>query len=101
MHLTSNNEIIHNLKVQYKNRLLRRVNEKTTATEIVKPVSPLNAIRWAVESWNLVIKQRVENYFACCGLHVEAGNDARIIDHLPFEELENLVMQIESHLNQF
>ena len=50
--------IIQNVKVKYRKLLLKfvisRVNDKKTASEIVKEVDVLKAIRWVKEAWNQV-----------------------------------------------
>ena len=59
--------IIQNFKVKFLKLLLKfvisRVNDKKTASEIVKEVDVLKAIRWAKEAWNQVDEKTIRKCF--------------------------------------
>ena len=62
--------IIQNFKVKYHKLLLKfvisRVNDKKTASEIVKEVDVLKAIRWVKEAWNQVDEETIRKCFLKC-----------------------------------
>ena len=64
--------IIQNFKVKYHKRLIKyvlaRVNEKKSASEIVKSLNVLQAIQWVQESWEDVTNATIKNYFEKCGI---------------------------------
>ena len=66
--------IIKNFKVCYRRFLLRhvlaRINESTTATDVMKSIDLLLAIKWAVEAWNCVKQETIQNSFGLCGFSV-------------------------------
>ena len=78
--------IIQNFKVS-------RVNDKKTASEIVKEVDVLKAIRWVKEAWNQVDEETIRKCFRKCGFSTKVceieSNDQ--ID----TEFEELVCRID------
>ena len=64
--------IIQNFKVQYRKRpvkyVLARINEYSSATQIIKDVYILMAIQWAQEAWKEVTGTTINNYFEKCGV---------------------------------
>ena len=65
--------IIQNFKVHYRKLLLRFVLSKTdgtkdTASQIVKSISVLTAIRWVAEAWDLVKEETIRKCFAKSGI---------------------------------
>ena len=64
--------IIQNFKVKYRKRLIKyvlaRVNEKKSASEIVKSLNVLQAIQWVQESWKDVTNATIKNCFEKCGI---------------------------------
>ena len=99
--------IIQNFKVHYRKFLLRfvisKIDETTeSASEIVKSVDVLKAIRWVAESWDAVKKETIIKCFRKSGV---IGSDFTVVgrsceDHDPFddvdaqEELDTLVGQV-------
>ena len=63
--------IIQNFKVKYSKLLLKfvisRTNDKKTATEIMKEVDILKAIRWISEAWSMVSEDTIQKCFQKCG----------------------------------
>ena len=59
--------IIQNFTVKYRKLLLKfvisRINDKKTATEIVKEVDILKAIRWISEAWSMVSEDTIQKCF--------------------------------------
>ena len=84
--------IIRNFKVKYRKRLVKyelsRIREDTSATQIVKGVDVIMAIRWLQEAWKEVTNLTIKNYFEKCGIK---GDDELIEgqedDDLEFEAL--------------
>ena len=64
--------IIQNFKVKYRKRLVKyvlaRINEYSSATQIIKDVNILMAIRWAQEAWKEVTGTTTKNCFEKCGI---------------------------------
>ena len=62
--------IIQNFKVKYRKRLVKyvlaRINEYSSATQIIKDVNILMAIRWAQEAWKEVTETTIKNCFEKC-----------------------------------
>jgi len=50
------------------NYVLARIDKKESATEIVKNVDILQAIRWVQESWKEVTNATIKNCFEKCGI---------------------------------
>ena len=68
--------------------MLSRIREDTSATQIVKGVDVLAAIRWLQEAWKEVTNLTIKNYFEKCGIKgddelMEGQED----DDLEFEAL--------------
>ena len=90
--------IIQNFKVKYRKLLLKfvisRINDKKTATEMVKEVDILKAIRWISEAWSMVNEDTIQECFQKCGFIREICEEAESaeID----EESEELVRCIAS-----
>ena len=63
--------IIQNFKVKYRKRLVKyvlaRIDQNQSATEIVKNVDILQAIRWVQESWEEVTNVTIKNCFEKSG----------------------------------
>ena len=84
--------IIRNFKVKYRKRLVKyvlsRIREDTSATQIVKGVDVLAAIRWLQEAWKEVTNLTIKNCFEKCGIK---GDDELMEiqedDDLEFEAL--------------
>ena len=99
--------IIQNFKVHYRKLLLRSVLSKIdetndSASQIVKSVSVLKAIRWVAEAWDSVKEETIMKCFRKSGI---TGTTFSVVsrsyeDEDPFddveaqEELHNLVDQI-------
>ena len=64
--------IIQNFKVKHHKRLIKyvlaRVNEKKSASEIVKSLNVLQAIQWVQEPWKDVTNATIKNCFEKCGI---------------------------------
>ena len=64
--------IIQNFKVKYRKRLVKyvlaRINEYSSATQIIKDVNILMAIRWAQEAWKEVTGTTIKICFKKCGI---------------------------------
>ncbi|XP_057292492.1 tigger transposable element-derived protein 4-like [Hydractinia symbiolongicarpus] len=64
--------IIQNFKVKYRKRLVKyvlaRIQENTSATEIVKAINVLVAIRWIQDAWKEVSSSTIKNCFQKCGI---------------------------------
>ena len=64
--------IIQNFKVKYRKRLVKyvlaRINEYSSATQIIKDVNILMAIRWAQEAWKEVTGMIIKDCFEKCGI---------------------------------
>ena len=62
--------ITQNFKVKYKKRLvnyvLARINEYSSAMQIIKNVNIPIAIRWALEAWKEVTATTIKNCFEKC-----------------------------------
>ena len=90
--------IIKNFKVFYRRFLLRhvvaRIDGSNTATDIVKSVDVLLAIKWAVEAWKLVTIETIQNCFALCGFSAQSVHQEQEDDD-PFNELNDLVHDID------
>ena len=90
--------IIKNFKVCYRRFLLRhvlaRINESTTATDVMKSIDLLLAIKWAVEGWNCVKQETIQNCFGLCGFLVQTLQQHNDGDD-PFNELNDLVHEVE------
>ena len=58
--------------MKYRKRLIKyvleRVNEKKSASEIVKSLNVLQAIQWVQESWKDVTSATIKNCFEKCGI---------------------------------
>lgn len=75
--------IIKTWKMYYKRKLLRHVaseiNGKETASEIVRSVNFLIAIRWMVSAWEEVSSEVISNCFKHVGMYpdqeTEMGDD--------------------------
>ena len=63
---------IQNFKVKYPKRLIKdvlaSVNEKKSASEIVKSLNVLQAIQWVQGSWKDVTNATIKNGFEKCGI---------------------------------
>ena len=64
--------IIQNFKVKDRKRLVKyvpaRINEYSSAPQIIKDVNILMAIRWAQEAWKEVTGTTIKNCFEKCGI---------------------------------
>ena len=64
--------IIHNFKVHYRHLLLRyvlvKIDECDTASEVVKSVNILMAIRWVAQAWSLVKPETISKCFQKAGI---------------------------------
>ena len=84
--------IIQNFKVKYRKRLVKyvlaRIQEDASATEIVKGVDVLMAIRWLQEAWKEVSNVTIKNCFEKCGVKGEGDlMEVEDDDDLEFEAL--------------
>ena len=83
--------IIQNFKVKYRKRLVKYVlawiHEDGSATQIVKGVDALVAIRWLQKSWNEVANLTINNCFEKC--NIKGDNELMEVedDDLEFEAL--------------
>ena len=80
--------IIRNFKVKYRKRLVKfvlsRIQEDASATEIVKGVDVLMAIRWIQDAWKEVTNSTIKNCFEKCGIK----RDDESIEVLEADDLE-------------
>ena len=80
--------IIRNIKVKYRKRLVKfvlsRIQEDASATEIVKGVDVLMAIRWIQDAWKEVTNSTIKNCFEKCGIK----RDDESIEVLEADDLE-------------
>ena len=84
--------IIQNFKVKYRKLLLKsvifRINYKKTATEMVKEVDILEAVRWISEAWSMVSEDTIQKCFQKCGFIREICEEAESAEiDKEFEEL--------------
>ena len=94
--------IIQNFKVNHRKLLLKfvisRVNDKKTArktaSEIVKEVDVLKAIRWVKEVWNQVDEETIRKCFRKCGFIPEVCEEIESNDQID-TEFEELVRRID------
>ena len=92
--------IIQNFKVKYRKLLLKfvisRVNDKKTASEIVKEVDVLKAVRWVkeLEAWNQVDEETIRKCFRKCGFIPEVCEEIESNDQIDTES-EELVRRID------
>ena len=83
--------IIQNFKVKYRKRMVKYVlawiHEDGSATQIVKGVDVLVAIRWLQKSWNEVANLTINNCFEKC--NIKGDNELMEVedDDLEFEAL--------------
>ena len=91
--------IIQNFKVKYRKLLLKfvisRVNDKKTASEIVKEVDVLEAIRCVKEAWNQVDEETIRKCFRKCGLIPAVCEEIESNDQID-TEFEELLRRIDS-----
>ena len=90
--------IIQNFKIRYRKLLLKfvisRVNDKKTASEIVKEVDVLKAIRWVKEAWNQVDEETIRKCFRKCGFIPEVCEEIESNDQID-TEFEEFVRRID------
>ena len=89
--------IIQNFKIHYRKLLLRFVLSKIdesndSASQIVKSVSVLMAIRWVAEAWDSAKEETIKKYFATSGITV-TGSSSSVVSRLyededPFDDIE-------------
>ena len=64
--------IIQNFKIHYKRRLLQyvlaRIEESESASEVVKSVNVLTAIRWVAQAWKEVKSETIQKCFRNAGI---------------------------------
>ena len=64
--------IIQNVKVKYRKGLVKyvlaRINEYSSAKQIIKDVNILMSIQWAQEAWKEVTGTTIKNCFEKCGI---------------------------------
>ena len=87
--------IIQNFKIHYRKLLLRFVLSKIddtndTASQIVKSISVLMAIRWVAEAWDSVQEETIRKCFTKSGI---TGSDFSVVHRLyededPFDDVE-------------
>ena len=69
--------IIQKFKVKYRELLLKFViSHKKTATEMVKKVDILKAVRWINEAWSMVSEDTIQKCFQKCGFIREVCEEA-------------------------
>ena len=95
--------IIQNFKIHYRKLLLRFVISKIdetndSASQIVKSVSVLMAVRWVAEAWDLVKEETIKKYFAKSGITV-TGSSSSLVSRLYEDEdpFDNIDGQEELH----
>ena len=101
--------IIQNFKVHYRKLFLRfvisKIDECDTASEVVKSVSILQAIRWVAQAWEAVKKETIskcfrkggilDDNFALVSCECEDQDPFRELDSQPTgDELEDLIHQL-------
>ena len=103
--------IIWNFKIHYRKLLtyvLSKIEESTSAAEIVEVVDVLQAIRWIAQAWMNLSSERIKKCFRNAGI-LNPNFDVSVglsIDNDPFEDLDDnglnselneLVSQVCSH----
>ena len=73
--------------------VLARIGENISATEIVKSLDVLQAIRWVQESWRDVSSTTIKNCFEKCGF-VKMDEELMEEDEENDEEFEELVREL-------
>ena len=90
--------IIQNFKIKYRKLHLKfvisRVNDKKTASEIVKEVDVLKAIRWVKEAWYQVDEKTIRKCFRNCGFIPKVCEEIESNDQID-TEFEELVRRID------
>ena len=85
--------IIQNFKVKYRKLLLKfvisRVNDKKTASEIVKEVDVLKAIRCVKEAWNQVDEETIRKCFRKCRFIPEVCEEIESNDQIQIQSLKS------------
>ena len=70
--------IIQNFKVNYRKLLLTfvlaKIEQSTSATEIVKSVTVLHALRWVAEAWERVKNDVIQKRFIKAGILDRSGD---------------------------
>ena len=89
--------IIQNFKVKYRKRLVKyvpaRIQEDASATQIVKGVDVLVAVRWLQEVWKEVTNLTIKNCFEKCSM--KGDNELMKVeedDDLEFEALVSICL---------
>ena len=93
--------IIQNFKVKYRKRLVKyvlaRIQEDASATQIVKGVDVLVAIRWLQEAWKEVINLTIKNCFKKCG--IKGDNELMEVEEYDDLEFETLVKEFTTDIS--
>ena len=98
--------IIKNFKCHYRKLLLSHVLSQIdgndfSASEIIKSVNVLTAIRWIKEAWDKVKPETIRRCFKTCGINLDDSEDQPLED--PFADiqghLDGLMKQIEPACN--
>ena len=80
------------LKVLYCHFLLKsKIDECDTATDVVKSVNILMAIRWVAKAWTLVNKETIQKCFRKAGIfsgNMDVATTSLEEDHDPFSECD-------------
>ena len=93
--------IIQNFKVKYQKRLVKyvlaRIQEDASATQIVKGVDVLVAIRWLQETWKGVTNLAMKNCFEKCG--IKGNNEPMEVEEDDDTEFEALVKEFTTDIS--
>ena len=82
--------IIQNFKVHYRHLLLSKIEESSTASDVVKSVDLLMALRWVARAWNTVSPDTISRCFKKAGV-LDSGmgvNRGIVIEVDPFDDLD-------------
>ena len=97
--------IIKNFKVHYKKKLVRyafaQINgTSATATDIMKKIDVLTAIRWVKQAWEEVGGCTIQNCFKHCGFHpVPEPTVDPFADLDVTQEMEEMVQQLDPSIS--
>ena len=98
--------IIQNFKVHYRKLFLcfviSKIDECNTASEIIKSVSILQAVRWVAQAWEEVKKETISKCFRKAGILDEsfALVSREHEDQDPFDELDSTDHKLEDLIRQ-
>ena len=93
--------IIQNFKVKYQKRLVKyvlaRIQEDASATQTIKGVVVLVAIRWLQKAWKEVTNLTIKNCFEKCG--IKGDNELMAVEEDDDSEFEALVKEFSTNIS--